>query len=500
VLGEARLPAAPRSVFDYLSQKDRDRLKNMAAGVTTPASAAPIVVKEEIAITIAPTDARTAQAALRGFQPFTADPVKQSRYTSYLLSQSKPTEFNPPELKMGQAIDDFNKELEDYAKAALIFKPVSGAMANRFTSATVMDLGPTVQEGLHTPMPTNMVPAAPEDKKEEPIETPKANAARLGMYGPLTREVEDWFPARLLCKRFGVKDPHPDGQAVDSSAPALDTSSAMAGIQFQSAPSASTSHAADQTLAIDSAVGLSTKPRNRKDISNIGLGDDDDQGRDTLTYERPDRDIFKAIFASDEEDSDEEDDQPDVKEDGKENEDAPLQQLVPSTSGSSLEVQRLNAEASTSIPYNPKATAPKVIDTSFRPTFVSKAEREGRGGRGKEKEAKDGSSTKRDNKSSKKKTGPSALVSFGMDVEEVDERIENGRKRAREKDKEKEKREKKKRKEEKVDDDEDMWVEKPPPPGLANIGNARHPNTSPEDPMDSSMGPARGRKRAVDFL
>ncbi|KAA8570370.1 hypothetical protein EYC84_002663 [Monilinia fructicola] len=29
----------------------------------------------------------------------------------------------------------------------------------------------------------------------------------MGMYGPMTREKKDWFPTRLLCKRFNVQPP-----------------------------------------------------------------------------------------------------------------------------------------------------------------------------------------------------------------------------------------------------------------------------------------------------
>jgi hypothetical protein len=28
------------------------------------------------------------------------------------------------------------------------------------------------------------------------------------MYGKLTRQVEDWFPSNLVCKRFNLKNPH----------------------------------------------------------------------------------------------------------------------------------------------------------------------------------------------------------------------------------------------------------------------------------------------------
>jgi hypothetical protein len=55
----------------------------------------------------------------------------------------------------------------------------------------------------------------------------KEHATRMGMYGPMTRETKTWQPARLLCKRFGVKDPDPmpafefdkDGQATARDAP-----------------------------------------------------------------------------------------------------------------------------------------------------------------------------------------------------------------------------------------------------------------------------------------
>ena len=43
-----------------------------------------------------------------------------------------------------------------------------------------------------------------------------------------------------------------------------------------------------------------------RSLDNVGLGEDESQGRDTLTYVRPSMDIFKAIFANDDESDDEE--------------------------------------------------------------------------------------------------------------------------------------------------------------------------------------------------
>lgn len=44
---------------------------------------------------------------------------------------------------------------------------------------------------------------------------PAEEAARMGMYGPMTRSTSTFYPTRLLCKRFNVKPPahvQSDGQ------------------------------------------------------------------------------------------------------------------------------------------------------------------------------------------------------------------------------------------------------------------------------------------------
>ena len=44
------------------------------------------------------------------------------------------------------------------------------------------------------------------------------------MYGYLTRSTTDFFPTRLLCKRFNVKDPHPAGAGEEENKETVDTS------------------------------------------------------------------------------------------------------------------------------------------------------------------------------------------------------------------------------------------------------------------------------------
>lgn len=45
-------------------------------------------------------------------------------------------------------------------------------------------------------------PIAPGDEKMA--------AARTGMFGQLTQEVEEWHPDNLLCRRFNVPNPFPE--------------------------------------------------------------------------------------------------------------------------------------------------------------------------------------------------------------------------------------------------------------------------------------------------
>ena len=428
------------------------------------------------------TEPHIAQAALSGFQPFPTDPVKQARYTAYLKSQASPDPgrdigFVPIGIMPGQRIEEFNKELSDYAKAATIFKPISGAMAGRFTSAAIVDNSPKVVEGLHTPSVESenaRVIAESEAKEKErglerEEETPKAHAARMGMYGRLTREVKLWQPAKLLCKRFGVKDPHPE--PVDSSTapptsaaadPAVPDIPAFTGTESFRTPGA----------------GLSGRPGNnqgRKDLSNVGLGEDDDQGRDTLTYERPAMDIFKAIFASDEEDSDGEDN-------GKMDEDE--SSSGPATTG--IPVAKVEAEAlpthDLEVGAGNISIAPVKVDiTSFKPTFIPR----------------DGKKSKDKDKKDKKKKGERTIVSFDLD-EHGGESLSLSIPKEKSKDRPKKKKRKEKEKSQKEgadDDDDSMWVEKPPPEAVQNLAAV----SIDSDSMDVDTGADRGRKKAIDF-
>ncbi|KAJ3912518.1 hypothetical protein F5877DRAFT_53947 [Lentinula edodes] len=511
ILGETPLPSAPRSVFDYMSQKDRDRLKNIAAnlhsttGPPATASASDQISPPAPALTattprIPCTDPQIARAALTGFKPFPSDLVKQARYTAYLQSQADTSSTIMLEPLPHQSIPEFNSEMEEYAQSAVVFRPVSGAMAGRFTSAAVVEHGPKVIEGLHTPAFEEQ--SSNEEKKatEEKELSPKENAARMGMYGHLTRETVPWQPARLLCKRFGVKDPNPEPKTEDptqSSVPDFQDPSAF----DPSVPSGTA--AADYGIVSINNNNIGASTSGPRDLANVGLGDEDDtQGRDTLTYERPSVDVFKAIFASDDEDSSDEE----GGDEGDERDKGP----------NDIETSGPISETTMSTKISPLASIPVVVDdrpvdpNTFKPTFVRREARTTNTDSDKQE--------KKERKEKKKKEKRKAIVSF-MDDEAGDtlnvvvEKPKKKRKKDKEKDREKDKetgglklkgekeveKEVKSKRRNAVDENEDdMWVEKPAPPAVTVASDVEMADTSTALSVGSEV--PRGRKRAIDFL
>ena len=481
--------------------------------------------------------------------PFTNDPAKQARYVAYLRSQSTPDhpELLPPKLP-SQTSETYHKELSDYSKSAAIFKPVSGAMASRFTTAAIVDSGPKAIEGLH--QPTHEPEAAQQEEQErekeaerpkEEVQSSKAHAAHSGMYGALTREIVPWQPSRLLCKRFGVKDPNPD---ITTDTPMPGASST--GDDTWKAEEALAQADLQTATGSTSAAGPSSSVGQRtvRDLENIGLGEDDSQGRDTLTYVRPSMDIFKAIFASDDEDSDGE---------GEEEGGSGQEKGAPDASPSALplplpklhEEQQPtgNADADAdaaagagAIPahlrahdaveqdvpmYEPRSAerppaGSETVDTAtFKPVFVRRAERETqkptdgkderKGGRGKDKD----------------KRRVKTIVSFEED--EGAALVIAPLAADKDKDKDKTRKKKKRRKEGKEkekgdnaegEEDVEMWIEKAPPQAVVSFASAPPPPPAegglrigapapiptPSTEAQVTEGPVRGRKRAIDFL
>ncbi|MCJ1403284.1 hypothetical protein MMC11_006507 [Xylographa trunciseda] len=213
LLGEAPLPG--KSVFDYLTSAARTRLATATQNPNLPPALneAPPPEYEANNLqrntnldTIVPSlDSTKAATALGrgigGWMPYAEDPAKRTRYRSFLELHARLREGLPLRAD-GMSTDDWAKEMLEFVHAAQIFKPMTGRMAERFTSSnsTITDSGmaksmPQADTAtlLYQPAPK------PTDAAEE--------AARLGMFGPLTRSSKQFFPTRLLCKRFNVKPP-----------------------------------------------------------------------------------------------------------------------------------------------------------------------------------------------------------------------------------------------------------------------------------------------------
>lgn len=135
---------------------------------------------------------QAAEAALRreqeGRGPYRSQPSKQGRYHRYLEYHTGRSPVAPAKPD-GMADLDFDQELAEFYNCVAIFRPMAAPMASRFTAATAS--APTTRS-------TTEIPRDHDDPRE---------AARLGMFGDLTRSILDFTPSGLLCKRFNVTPP-----------------------------------------------------------------------------------------------------------------------------------------------------------------------------------------------------------------------------------------------------------------------------------------------------
>ncbi len=216
LLGETPLPG--KSVFDFLTAGARERIAAATGKSNLPAALGevpegytitPEQKQAEVLAEIPKVDKMTAVAALgRGSNmPYADDEPKRGRYRKYLETQADVTR-GPLERSPGVSKDDWLKELKEFALCSKIFRPMTGMMATRFTTSS------------SSPSAEGPLLRKPEPKPEDPAEA----AAKIGMFGRMTRSEEDFFPTKLLCKRFGVAPPlniapDQDGEGGPSPAP-----------------------------------------------------------------------------------------------------------------------------------------------------------------------------------------------------------------------------------------------------------------------------------------
>ena len=315
LLGEEQLPG--KSVFDFLSTSARARIVTASGKSNLPAAGgekAPQgyeITAEEQAKSLQDSvpylDPNVALQALArgvgGWMPYAEDEAKRSRYRTYLETQAGTRHASPARAR-DTSKEEWIIEMQEFARAAQIFKPVNGLLASKFTSSSLQPHG-DADTGTGTSTDSLLTKAAP--KPEDPAEA----AAKLGMFGPMTRSVQNFYPTRLLCKRFNVKpptivQPEPGDVPIQQSRP---KATSFQSYSFQ------TSANVDVVSGVQSpegqamiASGPSIRSTTESQATSAGTARDEMPGavdaerNEALEAARPGEAIFKAIFGSDDED------------------------------------------------------------------------------------------------------------------------------------------------------------------------------------------------------
>ena len=234
------------------------------------------------------------------------------------------------------------REKEEFARSAALYRPLNSTMAARFTSAKQPDDHRIVYEE---------VPA-----QESSDSSDQTQAASLKMFGKLTRDSFEWHPENTLCKRFNIPNPYPGSRVVgvpkvrrpkftlgdlitpqQPRALTYEQSATISNDDSKSEMLGTTSKSVDEPIPSDSKSEnseLATKafvaPSATTSVVKKGVGSSDTQLSESQVDKtngtqnegvnsapkRPSMDLFKAIFADS---SSDESEASDEDEGGKEN-------------------------------------------------------------------------------------------------------------------------------------------------------------------------------------
>ncbi|XP_033211365.1 G patch domain-containing protein 1 homolog [Belonocnema kinseyi] len=122
-------------------------------------------------------------------KPFIADPDKQRRFEQYLVfRKSNETRKLATIQPLSMTEWDRNQETVEFQQAARLFDSSLHASENKFVSSGALKTSSTFAE-----------PVGVDEQMRE--------AARIKMFGKLTRVTTIWQPSSLVCKRFNVAEP-----------------------------------------------------------------------------------------------------------------------------------------------------------------------------------------------------------------------------------------------------------------------------------------------------
>ncbi|KOS22728.1 G patch domain-containing protein 1 [Escovopsis weberi] len=313
VLGEKALPG--KSVFDYISAVGRDKIAAASGKKDLPPARGE--VPEELRLSeeerlkslwdqVPRLDRDTALAALarssRG--PYADDEAKRSRYRQFLESHTGSGQ-PPPAKRNGASDDDFLREMNEFYNCARIFKPMTGFMASRFTTAKAAAGGPGgTPKGQGDADGCAGGPEPQLQSEPEPTD-PAEEAAKMGMFGTMTRSVQDFYPTRLLCKRFNVKAPAHASRANGEPGPEPPVSTEASALYSYArtptvtGPAVGAAGAADIAQDAGGAVLLTPKGETSEGPSNDEVRPDENKAVDAAAANA---DLLRAVFGDSDDD------------------------------------------------------------------------------------------------------------------------------------------------------------------------------------------------------
>ncbi|XP_036886644.1 G patch domain-containing protein 1 isoform X3 [Sturnira hondurensis] len=214
LLGETPVQGSATSVLEFLSQKDKERIKEMKQ--TTDLRAAQLKA-QSLALNASGSRARppspdgahcswhlasgggAASTKASNFKPFAKDPEKQKRYEKFLANMKR-GQKDALEHCLDPSMTEWERgrERDEFARAALLYASSHSTLSSRFTHAKEEDDSDQVE--------------VPRDQENDVSD--KQSAVKMKMFGKLTRDTFEWHPDKLLCRRFNVPDPYPDSTLV----------------------------------------------------------------------------------------------------------------------------------------------------------------------------------------------------------------------------------------------------------------------------------------------
>ena len=320
LLGETQLPG--KSVFDFLTPDARGRIasatnnQNLPPALGEASKSSSSSQPKTLQSLIPNLDQETAMTALgrgtAGWMPYAEDPAKRARYRTFLeIRAGLRAEGSLPDRPPGTTNDEWVVEMNEFARAAQIFKPMTGTMATRFTSST--SAPKLAADNVKLDSTTDSV-GQPQllTKPVAKAKTPAEEAAAVGMYGPLTRSVENFYPTRLLCKRFNVQPPAHVQVDPGNAPPGSDaggnagSSTALSQKRLELVGKKDMDElrmsGGGARGSVQSSVANEGNAGYEAGQSEAGAVVVDPDRNEALEQERPGEAVFKAIFGSDSED------------------------------------------------------------------------------------------------------------------------------------------------------------------------------------------------------